>query len=127
MTDFRTARRTVSGDAEVSLSRTTIRLVGIATSVASTVATTMLTYTPTADTNIIRIGCGGEDYAKFQLFIDTVLLETKRSGPDRYADFSWAMPFGLDALETLQVKVTHFHTGDTLDFDCALYAFPQPT
>lgn len=82
---------------------------------------TILTHTAATDSRVTRIGVSGTDYAKFQLFHNTVLIETKRSGPDRSLDFAFALPLGLDAGDVLDVKVTHYATGVLADFEATIY------
>ena len=121
MSEFRPSARVVTQ----AISRTRIRIFEFATvgSVGASTLTTILTFTPTENVTIGRISAGGEDYAKFEWFIDTVRFETKRSGPDRYVDFFFPVHLTLDAGETLEVKVTHFHTGDTLAFEASIAGF----
>jgi len=94
-----------------------------ATLVTSNNLTTILTFTAIKDTNISLITCSGDDYAKFQLFIDTVLIATKRSGPKRNTEWNFNNPLLLNSGSILDVKVTHWHTGDVLNFESTLYAY----
>lgn|SRR3990167_3954200 len=91
------------------------------TSVPDGSLTTILTYTAAAATRLTRISVSGTDYAKFQIFLDTVLIETKRSGPDRSLDFSFTSPLGLDVGQILDVKVTHYAPGVLSDFESTIY------
>lgn len=91
------------------------------TGVPDNTLTTILTYTAVAATRITRIAVSGTDYAKFQIFLNTVLIETRRSGPDRNLDFAFDVPFGLDAADVLDVKVTHYATGNLADFESTVY------
>ena len=111
----------VSGSVE--LSRLDIIEYAEVSTISASTLTTVLTHTATAEENIGVITASGEDYAKFQFFIDTVLKGTLRSGPDRNVIWTFPFPLALDDTQVLDIKVTHFHTGDTLDFEAALYAF----
>jgi len=91
------------------------------TSVPDGSLTTILTFTAASDTRLTRISVSGTDYAKFQIFLNTVLIETKRSGPDRSLDFIFNSPLGLDAGNILDVKVTHYATGVLADFESTIY------
>lgn len=91
------------------------------TSVPNGSLTTILTYTAAADARLTRISVSGTDYAKFQIFLNTVLLETKRSGPDRSLDFLFTAPLGLDAGDILDVKVTHYAPTVLADFESTIY------
>lgn len=85
------------------------------------VLTTIVTFTAAAATRVTRISVSGTDYAKFQIFLNTVLVETKRSGPDRSLDFTFAHPLGMDASDILDVKVTHYAPGVLADFESTIY------
>ena len=91
------------------------------TSVPDGSLTTILTYTAAAATRLTRISVSGTDYAKFQIFLDTVLIETKGSGPDGSLDFSFTSPLGLDVGQILDVKVTHYAPGVLSDFESTIY------
>lgn len=91
------------------------------TSVTNGTLTTILTYTAGADTRLTRISVSGTDYAKFQIFLNTVLIETKRSGPDRSLDFIFTAPLGLSSGQILDVKVTHYAPGVLADFESTIY------
>lgn len=106
----------------VSLPTQTLIVTASASSVGDSTLTTILTYVNGADALITRISAGGEGYAKFQIFIDTVLKETRRGGPDRIVDFEFVNPLLLSEGSTLEVKVTHFSTGDSLTFESTMYA-----
>lgn len=94
------------------------------TSVSDNTLTTIASITPVAATSISNIMCSGEDTAKFQVFIDTVVKITKRgSGSDLNVDFTFAVPFQLDAGATMEVKVIHFNTGETLDYEAAILGY----
>jgi hypothetical protein len=60
-------------------------------------------------------------YAKFQLFKNASLIETKRSGPDRSIEFSFNSPLQLVTSDVLDIKVTHYATGDLENFEASVY------
>lgn len=91
------------------------------TGVTASTLTTILTYTAVAAKKLTRIGVSGTDYAKFQLFLNTVLIETKRSGPDRSLDYSFVSPLALAIGDILDVKVTHYAPGVLADFESTIY------
>lgn len=93
---------------------------GVANVTASTL-TTILTYTAPANQRITRISVSGTDYAKFQIFLNTVLIETRRSGPDRSLDFTFTAPLGMASGNILDVKVTHYAPGVLADFESTIY------
>ena len=113
----------VSGS--VDLSRLDIIEYAEATSVSASTLVTVLTHTALASENIVVITCSGQASAKFQLFVDTVLKGTVRiTGGNGLTD-GWTFPFplALNITQVLDVKVTHFHTGASLDYEVGVYAF----
>lgn len=94
---------------------------GAVTAVASTILTTVLTYTPGAASKVTRISVSGTNYAKVQIFLSAALIETKRMGPDRNIEFNWASPLAVGSGVPLDVKVTHYVTGETNDFEASVY------
>ena len=84
--------------------------------------TTILTLTALQKHKISRIACSGEDYAKYQIFIDSVLVETRRSSPERTIDFNFTPTLLLNIGQILDVKVTHFYTGDLGSFESTIYS-----
>ena len=111
----------VSGS--VDLSRLDIIEYAEITNLSDGTLTTILTHTAIATENIVVISCSGCDYAKFQFFIDTVLKGTKRSGPSSNVDWVYPFPLALDSGQVLDIKVTHFDSANTHDFEAGLYAF----
>lgn len=89
--------------------------------VPASTPTTILTYTAATAKKVTRIGVSGTDYAKFQLFLNTVLIETRRSSPERSLDFLFNSPLSLAASDVLDVKVTHYAPGVLADFESTVY------
>lgn len=94
---------------------------GAVTGIPTTTLTTIVTFSAASDTKITRIGCSGTCYAKYQLFLNTVLVETKRSGPERSIDFLFNRPWAMVTGDVLDVKVTHYVTGGLEDFESTIY------
>lgn len=95
---------------------------GLISDVPDNVLTTILTLTASQDHKIMRISCSGTDYAKYQLFIDTVLIETKRSSPERSIDFIFPSPLLLNNGQILDVKVTHYYVSELANFESTIYS-----
>lgn len=91
------------------------------TGVPASTLSTIVTYTAVATTRITRIAVSGTDYAKFQLFLNASLIETRRSSPERSLDFPFDVPLGLAPGDVLDVKVTHYATGVLADFEATIY------
>lgn len=94
---------------------------GAVAGITDSTLTTIVTFSAASDTKITRIGCSGTCYAKYQLFLNTTLVETKRSGPERSIDFLFDRPWAMVTGDILDVKVTHFVTGSTDDFEATIY------
>lgn len=113
----------VAGDLEVSNEPETALAVDLEANVAANTLTTIVTFTTTAaDKNITRISCSGDLYAKFQIFVDTVLTETLHSGPQRFVQFEFKN-YGFTAGQVIDVKVEHGYTGKTPDYHSTIYGF----
>ena len=125
MADFRPSQ--VTGNIDVSgtvdLSRLDLVRYGTLPTVVASTITTILSYTAGADTNISLITASGEAPAKFELFIGGVSKGALRSGPSR--SVAWSFPFPLAQNNAIQIdiKVTHFFTGETFEFEAGIYAF----
>jgi hypothetical protein len=94
---------------------------GTQTGVASSLLTTIVTFTAGSAKKITKVSVSGTEYAKFQLFKNTGLIETKRTGPDRSVDFIFSSPLVMNTGDILDVKVTHFYIGNTLDVEASIY------
>lgn len=121
---------TVLGDIEIGEGQlrtfgeaVTAYTVGSATSVPSATLTTVATLTANGINMVVVIPCSGQDYAKWQLFVNSTLKQTMRSGPSRNVSFYFNHPYTIDAGDVMDVKVTHYFTGETLDFEATIYGF----
>lgn len=93
------------------------------TNVPDNSQTTIVTYTVIADTRLSKIVVSGTDYAKFELFKNAVLVETRRTGPERNLDFNFDNPLMLSTGDVLDVKVTHYNTGVLANFESTVYGY----
>lgn len=94
---------------------------GAVTGVPATTTTTIVTFTAVVATRVTKISCGGTIYAKFQLFKNTVLFDTHRSGPDRGLELLFNPGLALAPGDILDVKLTHYQTGLMEDFEATVY------
>lgn len=85
--------------------------------------TTIVTYTAVVDTRLSKIVVSGTDYAKFEIFKNAALIETRRTGPERNLDFGFDNPLMLQAGDILDVKVTHYNVGVLADFESTIYGY----
>lgn len=95
---------------------------GNVTNVSDNTLSTILTLNASQDHKIARISCSSDAYAKYQLFIDNVLVETKISAPNYAIDFNFDPTLLLSNGQILDVKVTHFYTSETVDFESTIYS-----
>lgn len=95
--------------------------VGGLTAVPASTTTTIVTYAAASTTRLTKISVSGTVYAKFQLFLNTVLIDTKRSGPERSLDFSFDIPLAIGVGDIIDVKVTHYNTALLEDFNSTIY------
>jgi hypothetical protein len=97
--------------------------VGDATNVPSNTLTTVVTLVSNGTNMVTTVGFSGEDYAKFGLYINSVLIDTYRTGPQRNGRFYFEHPYALEVGDVIDVKVTHWFAGETLDFESTMYGF----
>lgn len=95
----------------------------IAAAVAATVQTTIVTLNPSVETLITKVECSGQEYGKFQIYIDNILQVTKRGGPSRNVTFDFSWPLKLNAGQIFDIKVIHFVGGQTPDFESTVMGF----
>lgn len=93
--------------------------------VSAATLTTIVTLSPVVDTFVSTIFCSGDQSAKFQLFVNSGLIITQRSGPSLNANFPFrSNPLKLvGSLDILDLKVTHNVTGQTPDFESTIMGF----
>ena len=96
---------------------------GSISGIADATLTTIVTYTNASggDESISRIGGSGTFPAQYDLVLNAVTIETKRSGPDYKAEFIFTGPLKLANGNILDLKVTHLDPNDTRDFQASIY------
>lgn len=97
--------------------------VGAQTSVSDNTLTTIVTLTANGANRIAMISCSGSGYAKFQVFINSTLKETKRSGPERNCVFTYNHPLSLTVGDVVDLKVTHYNVAVLEDFEATIFGF----
>jgi hypothetical protein len=105
----------------LSIAPVSALVVGGITSIPPNTLTTIATFTASAAINMSKVSVSGTDYAKFQLFKNTVLIDTKRSGPERSVEFNFNNPLKLIATDIIDIKVTHYVIGTMADFEATIY------
>jgi hypothetical protein len=88
--------------------------------VPDAVETTLTTYTALNNATISDVLCSGTDYARFNVYVNTVLKLVMRSGPARNVNFPLQFALQLTAADVLDIKVIHYNTGIFSDFDATI-------
>jgi hypothetical protein len=102
----------------------TILAKAIAPSVAASVKTTVVTLAAAVtDRYITAIFCSGMEYAKWFLVRNSADEIIQRTGPDRDQPFQFASPWKIPAGDVIDVKVEHFVTGETPDFEASIMGY----
>ena len=99
---------------------TTVASFSPITGVPDSVETTIDSYTALGDETIGDILLGGTDYARFNIYINTVLSFVVRSGPMRQANLQLQRPLQLLAGDVLDIKVIHYNIGVSADFESTI-------
>ena len=121
MSDFDSGRIHVTGDDSASGLEVDALAGNAISGVTASSQATIVTYTAPAKKLLSLISVSGTVYAKYQLYKNTVLLETRRGGPDRTLTFEYNKPLRMLATDILDVKVTHFQTSITAEFESTVY------
>jgi hypothetical protein len=95
--------------------------IGAANGTPVSTLTTIVTFTAAVASRLTQISVSGTDYAKFLLFKNTNLIDTRRTGPDRNLDFMFNSPLSLAVGDIIDVKVIHYVTGTLADFESTIY------
>ena len=124
MVEFRPSQ--ITGDVTVGgVALSSSKAVGSVANVPASTLTTILTKTADANlTNISIVSVSGEDYAKFTLVINGSDIDVRRSGPQRNVQFDYTSnPLKTNTGDVIDIKVEHFFTGDTLDFEATIFGY----
>ena len=97
---------------------------GVQTTVPASTQTTVVTLAANGVRFITKIVCSGHDHAKWEVYVDSIVVITKRENKFT-TEFDFANPYRLDEHSVMDVKVTHFVTGDSLDFDATIIGFER--
>lgn len=97
--------------------------IGSQTAVSDNTLTTVSTLTANGFNRLVQISCSGTVYAKWLLYINSVLKETRRSGPERNLYFTYNHPIKLVTGDVVDIKVIHYSLGTLEDFETTFYAF----
>jgi len=85
-------------------------------SVAASTLTTVLSFTPSVTVRVDAVGGTGEADGEWSIFINTVeVLRRRGTGSDLNFDVEM-FSFKLLSTDTIDIKIQHFRTGKTPDF-----------
>jgi len=95
---------------------------GVQSSVPATTLTTVVTLVANGVRFVTKVICSGQENAKWELYIDSVIVATKRGAYTTEFDFL-ATPYRIDDGSAMDVKVTH--AGTSADFDASIVGFDK--
>jgi len=98
---------------------------GSQTSVSDNVLTTVATSPANGIKYITKIICSGEENARWEIYLDSVLKITKRT-INRQVDFDFNLPMKQLASEVLDVKCIHYGPASTANFQCTIMGYAAP-
>jgi hypothetical protein len=108
----------------VNEANNTVLANAVAVAVPSATETTITTYaTGASPTWISAIICSGMEYGKFRYFEGVTPKIVLRGGADRNVFFNLTTPIKVVAGETIAIKVEHFVTGETPDFEASIIGY----
>ena len=90
--------------------------------VSDNVLTTIVTSPANGIEYITKIICSGEDNARWELYLDSVLKATKRT-TDRNVEFDFPFPMKKNAAEVLDVKCIFFGSGTTAQCNATIFGY----
>ena len=88
---------------------------------ASSTLGTVVTHTASGQQSVSRIAGSGTFPAEWTLVLNSVILETKRSGPDYKVEFLFNGPLTIPDTQVLDIKVEHLDAANTRDFNATIY------
>jgi hypothetical protein len=112
-----------SGGGGDTVTPSTVLAKNIATAVPVNVKTTVVTLSAVADKYITAIYGSGMENGKWFLVINSADQIVRRAGPERDKIFEFPSPLKITAGSVLDIKVEHFVTGETPDFECTILGY----
>lgn len=113
---------TIQGSGSV-VAPSSILAKNIATVVPASSKTTVVTLTAVTDKFITAIYGSGMENGKWYLTIDAADQIVRRAGPERDKIWEFPSPLKIPAGSVLDIKVEHFVTGETPDFECTILGY----
>jgi hypothetical protein len=111
----------------VSLANNTTLANNVVSAVPVSTETTVATYTnATKAVWITQIFCSGQENSKWRFFQATVPKIVQRIGAGQVnMCFDFVTPYKIPANTAVDVKVEHFVTGETPDFECSIIGYEE--
>ncbi len=88
------------------------------------IMTTITTVPANGVKYLTKITCSGEENARWELYFDNILKETKRT-TNRTVDFEWNVPLKVLAAEVIDIKAEHFGPGSTSTLEATVFGFAE--
>lgn len=92
------------------------------TTVSQNTLTTIVTIPANGIKYVTKIICTGEENARWEVYLDSVLKMTKRT-TDRTVDFDFSTPWKINAASVVDVKAIHFGPDITSDFQASIMGY----
>ena len=96
--------------------------VGQQTNISQNTLTTVTTVPANGVKYVTSIHCSGEENARWDLYLDSVRIDTLRT-TDRSVSFDFNLPLKILAAEVLDVKVTHHGPDATATFEASIFGY----
>ena len=93
--------------------------------VSDNTQTTVVTLAANGVRFITKIMCSGNDNAKWEVIVDGSTTVATKRGDGRSVEFDFPIPYQLEASKPMDVKVTHYYTGESLDFEVSIIGFEK--
>ena len=98
--------------------------VGEQGNVSANTVTTVTTMPANGVKYITKVLCSGHVSGKWEIFIDSVRKATMRT-IDRNVWFDFNLPLKILATEVVDIKVTHYDTGNQADFQATIFGYQE--
>jgi len=99
---------------------TTVKSFSAITGVPNGIETTIFSRLSLIDETFGDLLVSGTDYARFNIYLNTSLVFVIRTGPSRNGGLSLQRPWQVDAGDIIDLKVIHYNTAATADFESTL-------
>jgi len=95
---------------------------GVKTGVSSGTTVTVVTIPANGVTDVVHISCTGEESARWELYLDSVLIDMKRT-TNRNVTFEFGTALEILEGEVFDVKVFYNGPESSADFNATIYGY----